>query len=105
MMYSGPGSVSSLMFLRIFFFTDKPKRFQQTCKRDKDTFNLKVKYIYMFILFVSIFSAALINKPNQGDAHRLYTKDGNEGLKIKPTQTCLEPVFFFFCMGSRGRLL
>lgn len=87
-----------------FFFTNKPKRFQQTCKTDKDTFNLKVKNIYMFILFVSIFSAALINKPNQGDAHRLYTKDGNEGLKIKPTQTCLEPVFFF-CMGSRGRLL
>lgn len=53
----------------------------------------------MFILFVSIFSAALINKPNQGDAHRLYTKDGNEGLKIKQTQT------YFFCMGSRGRLL
>lgn len=100
MMYSGPGSVSSLMFLRLFFFfTDMPKKFQQTCKTDKDTFNLKVKNIYMFILFVSIFSAALINKPNQGDAHRLYTKDGNEGLKIKQTQT------YFFCMGSRGRLL
>lgn len=56
----------------------------------------------MFILFVSIFSAALINKPNQGDAHRLYTKDGNEGLKIKPTQTCLEPVFFFFFAWAAG---
>lgn len=51
----------------------------------------------MFILFVSIFSAALINKPNQGDAHRLYTKDGNEGLKIKQTQTCL-----FFLHGQQG---
>lgn len=43
MMYSVPGSASSLMFLRLFFFpTDKPKRFPQTCKTDKDTFNLNL---------------------------------------------------------------
>lgn len=57
MMYSGPGSVSSLMFLRLFFFfTDKPKKFQQTCKTDKDTFNLKVKiYIYVYTFCINLF--------------------------------------------------
>lgn len=50
----------------------------------------------MFILLVSIFSAALINKPNQGDAHRLYTKDG----KLSQHKLVLNLYFFAWAAGG-----